>query len=74
VGQQLCLSAEDGTIIALNRSSGQLAWERQIDAGRATHALASDGARLLLNSVDTQPIPTNGKALQALDAATGEDI
>lgn len=69
-----CLSAEDGTISALDLASGQLAWERQIDAGHATHAFATDGARLLVSSVDTRPIPINGQALLALDAATGQDI
>jgi outer membrane protein assembly factor BamB len=72
-GGQLCLSSEDGTIVALDLSSGQVAWERQIDAGRATHALATDGARLFVSAVDTQPIPTSGKALLALDAATGQE-
>jgi len=73
-GERFCLSADDGTIVALDLSSGQVAWERRIDAGRATHALATDGARLFVSSVDTQPIPTDGKALLALDMATGEDI
>lgn len=73
-GGHLCLSAEDGTIIALDLAARQVAWERQIDAGHTTHALATDGARLFVSSVDTRPIPTNGKALLALDAATGTDI
>ena len=59
-GERFCLSADDGTIVALDLSSGQVAWERRIDAGRATHALATDGARLFVSSVDTQPIPTDG--------------
>jgi outer membrane protein assembly factor BamB len=73
-GGRYCLSAGDGTIVALDLQSGQVAWERQIDAGRTTHTLVTDGARLFVSSVDTQPIPTNGKALLALDAATGQDI
>jgi len=73
-GGHYCLSSDDGTIIALDLSSGQVAWERQIDAGHATHTLATDGDRLLVSSVDTRPIPINGKALLALDAATGQDI
>jgi eukaryotic-like serine/threonine-protein kinase len=73
-GGHFCLSAEDGTIMALDPASGQVVWERQIDAGRAAHTLATDGTLLLLSSVDTRPIPTSGKALLALDAATGEDI
>jgi outer membrane protein assembly factor BamB len=73
-GERYCLSAEDSTIVALDLASGQVAWERQIGSGHATHTLATDGARLFVSSVDTQPIPTNGKALLALDAATGQDI
>jgi outer membrane protein assembly factor BamB len=73
-GGHYCLSSDDGTIIALDLSSGQVAWERQIDARHATHTLATDGDRLLVSSVDTRPIPINGKALLALDAATGQDI
>src|SRR5215218_2414069 len=60
-GGHYCLSSEDGTIIALDCTTGQVAWERQIDAGRATHALATDGTRLFVSSVDTRPIPINGR-------------
>src|SRR5262249_5293107 len=73
-GGRYCLSAEDGTVVALDLETGEVGWERQIDAESAAHALAADGARLLVSSMDTQPIPTNGKALLALDAATGQDI
>ncbi len=73
-GGRLCLSADDGTIIGLDLQAGQVAWERQIDAGHATHTLATDGMLLFVSSVDTQPIPTGGKPLLALDARTGADV
>ncbi len=74
VGGRCCLSAEDGTIVALDLETGQLAWERQIDTEYDTHALATDGTRLFVSSVDTRPLPINGKALLALDAETGADL
>src|SRR5262245_59742268 len=73
-GGRYCLSAEDGTIVALDLATGQVAWERRLDPGRSTHTLATDGIRLFVSPVDSQPIPTSGKALLALDAATGQDI
>src|SRR5436190_24216993 len=50
VGGRYCLSAEDGTIVALDLETGQVEWERQIDAGHAAHTLATDGALLLVSS------------------------
>ena len=57
VGGRYCVSAEDGAIVALELETGEIAWERQIDTGRAAHALATDGTRLFVSSVDLRPLP-----------------
>ncbi|HEX9371702.1 MAG TPA: PQQ-binding-like beta-propeller repeat protein, partial [Roseiflexaceae bacterium] len=74
VGGRYCLAAEDGTVVALDLESGQVAWERAIDAGRAAHALAAGDGRLLVGSVDLRLLPVNGRPLLALDAGTGADL
>jgi outer membrane protein assembly factor BamB/tetratricopeptide (TPR) repeat protein len=73
-GGRYCLVAEDGTISALDLASGRLEWERQIEAGHATYTLATDGALLLVSSVDVRPLPVAGKLFLALDMRTGADV
>src|SRR6266508_2332542 len=65
-GGHFCVSAEDGTIIALDTTSGEIAWERLIGDGRLRHTLTTDAARLFVGSVDIQALPTPGTPLLAL--------
>jgi outer membrane protein assembly factor BamB/tetratricopeptide (TPR) repeat protein len=69
-----CLGTEDGALLALKLSSGEVAWERPLGGGQMAHALATDGERLFVGCEDVQPIPSSGKALLALDARTGEEL
>ena len=69
-----CLGAEDGTLLALKLSSGEVAWERPLGGGQMAHAPATDGERLFVGCEDVQPIPSPGKALLTLDARTGDDL
>jgi len=73
-GRRYCVSAEDGTIVALDLATGEVAWAQPIDATRSRHTLASDGERLLISSVDIQAIPTPGTPLLALDTASGATL
>src|SRR6266545_3292347 len=73
-GGHFCVSAEDGTIIALDTTSGEIAWERLIGDGRLRHTLTTDAARLFVGSVDIQALPTPGTPLLALDPANGETL
>jgi outer membrane protein assembly factor BamB/tetratricopeptide (TPR) repeat protein len=73
-GGRFCVAADDGTIVALDLASGQVAWERAIDPGRLRHTLASDGARLFVGSADMQALPTAGTPLLALDPADGATV
>jgi outer membrane protein assembly factor BamB len=69
-----CLGTEDGTLLALELVSGELAWDRVLGGGEMAHALATDGERLFVGCEDVRPIPTRGEPLLALDARTGEEI
>ena len=69
-----CLGTEDGTLLALDLQSGEVAWERPLGEKRLAHALATDGEHLFVGCEDVQPIPTPGKSLLALDVRTGEKV
>jgi len=69
-----CVSAEDGTIVALDMATGQAVWERPFEAARLRHALASNGEHIFINSVDIQAIPTPGTAFLALEPASGATL
>jgi len=73
-GGRYCVSAEDGTVVALDLVMGQVAWERPIDTARLRHTLASNGERVFISSVDIQAIPTPGTPLLALDPTSGATL
>ena len=71
-GNHYCLGTEDGTLIALDVQTGEIAWEQALAQGVMAHAVATDGERFFVGGEDVSPIPSAGKHLLALDAATGD--
>lgn len=69
-----CLGTEDGTLLALDLGSGEVAWEQSLGEKRMAHALATDGERLFVGCEDTHSIPVPGKSLLASDARTGQEV
>lgn len=70
-GDLIALPSDDGVIIALRRADGSPAWSYSLPEASATHSLASDGQRIFVGPADTRPVPRPGRALLALDAASG---
>lgn len=73
-GNYYCLGTEDGTLIALDAENGEIVWEHALDEGLMAHALATDGERLFVGGEDVSPIPSPGKGLLGLEAATGKRL
>lgn len=71
-GNQYCVGTEDGTLIALDVQTGEIAWEHSLRQSVMAHAIATDGVRIFVGGEDVSPIPSAGKHLLALDAATGD--
>ncbi|MBN1812534.1 MAG: PQQ-binding-like beta-propeller repeat protein [Anaerolineae bacterium] len=70
----LYICTNEGTLVALDLESGNIAWQRALDNGCVAPSLALHQDRLLVACQDMRAIPTSGKALLALDATTGRDV
>jgi len=69
---QLCVPSDTGRIVAVNATTGIAAWEHTLPEASAAYTLDSDGAHVFVGSYDTRAVPKSGRALLALDAASGE--
>ncbi len=69
-----CLGTENGTLLALDVKTGEIAWERSLGEKSLAHSLATDGVRLFVGCEDMNTLPSSSKALLALDLQTGEPL
>jgi outer membrane protein assembly factor BamB len=73
-GGRLCLPTEGGAVVGLDLKSGARAWEHALQGASAADSLASDGTRVFVGPYDTRPLPRSGRALLALDGASGSVV
>jgi len=69
---QLCVPTDTGRIVAVNATTGAAAWEYALPEASAAYCLASDGARVFVGAYDTRALPKPGRAVLALDGASGK--
>lgn len=72
-GPVLAVPTEEGRLIALERGTGRVAWEYALPPGWGTYGPVAEGTLLWIAPEDMRPLPQPGKALLALEAATGQE-
>ncbi len=66
----------DGKLHALDAATGEPRWPKLVDLGawRVNRRVAVEAGLVIVGPVDKSPIPAAGKAVLALDAATGREV